>query len=64
MDRYIETRIIESKNDDILQYVNEAFGLIDRYFDLKANKKRDPKVEATLEKIDIRFQEIISKIAA
>ena len=64
MDRYIETRITDTKTDDKLQYVNEAFGLIDRYFDLKASRKGDPQLEATLEKIDIRFQEIIRKIAA
>lgn len=58
MDRYTEQ--IETEK---LGYVNEIFGLIDRYFDLKDQAKDNPKIEATLENIDVRFKELVEKIA-
>ncbi len=58
MDRYIEYQ-----DNEKMAYVNEIFGLIDRYFELKDRVNEDPKLNATLENIDLRFKDLVEKIA-
>ncbi|RMG36707.1 MAG: hypothetical protein D6732_07890 [Methanobacteriota archaeon] len=58
MDRYIEYQ-----ENEKIAFVNEIFGLIDKYFELKDQAEENPKLHATLENIDLRFKELVEKIA-